>query len=312
LIVTVTLNTAIDRTFFIDHFAWNKTIRSSQAFTGMGGKGTDASWILGELGYENLALGFVAGDVGRQIERMLRDRGSQTDFVWVHGETRTNIIIVSEQGDGQSTISSTSLEIKDDELAAFKNKFMKAIPQADCVVIGGSLPKGLNQSIYTEMVKVVKESKVPVIFDASGPGLKAGLEGKPDFVKPNIDEIAELSGEKVTSLRAAFLQAKRLQEKYGTSFIITLGRHGAMAVLRDRAYRIPPLQIKAISTAGAGDGVLAGLSAALANGMSIEEGLQLGFATAAAICLTPATADCHREDVEHLLPMVRLIPYKPN
>jgi 1-phosphofructokinase family hexose kinase len=310
MIVTITLNTAIDRTFFIKDFVWNKTIRSSQSVVGMGGKATDASWILGELGYENTAMGFVAGDVGRQIDRMLCERGSKTDFVWVNGETRTNIVIVSDQGLGQSTLISGGLEISTRDIETFKNRFQKVLKTATCVVIGGSVPIGLDLSLYTELVKTVRAANVPVIFDASGPSLLAGMDGKPNFAKPNIDEIAELSGEKVTNIQSAFIQAKRLQEKYGTSFIITLGELGALAVLPDRAYRIPPLKIKVISSAGAGDGVLAGLAAAISQGKSIEDGLRLGFAAAAAVCLTPATADCHREDVEAFLPKIRLIPYR--
>jgi fructose-1-phosphate kinase PfkB-like protein len=98
--------------------------------------------------------------------------------------------------------------------------------------------------------------------------------------------------------------------KHHLSSIISLGKLGALAVLPDRAYRIPPLKIKVINTAGAGDGVLAGLAAALSKGRSIEDGLQLGFPAAAAVCLSPATANCCREDVEAFLPKIRLISYK--
>lgn len=309
MIVTVTLNTAIDRTYFIEDFSWNKTIRSSCSVIGMGGKATDASWILGELGYQNTAMGFAAGDVGRQIDRMLRQRGSMTDFVWTQGESRTNIVIVSDRGLGQSTLVSGGLDISDQDIETFKDKCQKTLKKASCVVIGGSVPIGLDLSIYTELVKTAKASNIPVIFDASGPSLKAGIEGKPDFAKPNADEIAELSGMKVTSFSSAFTQAKLLHKKYGTSFIITLGELGALAVLPDRAYQIPPVKIKVVSTAGAGDGILAGLAAAISQGKSVEDGLRLGFAAAAAVCLTPATADCHKEDVAALLPKIELIPY---
>jgi 1-phosphofructokinase family hexose kinase len=220
MIITVTLNPAIDRTFFIDDFIWNKTIRSSRSVVGMGGKGTDASWILGELGYENTAIGFAAGIVGRKINRMLRERGCKTDFVWVNGETRTNIVIVSNQGLGQSTLSSDGLEILAQDIETFKNKFQKKVNKANCVVIGGSLPPGLDLTIYTELVKTARAANIPVIFDASGPSLMAGMAGKPNFAKPNIDEITELSGEKITTVRSAYIQAKRLQEEYETSFII--------------------------------------------------------------------------------------------
>jgi len=275
----------------------------------MGGKATDASWILSELGVENIALGFAAGDVGRQIDRMLLERGSLTDFVWVKGETRTNIVVVSESGQGQSTLISGGLEISPEDCSIFLAKFHHMIKRAGCVVIGGSVPRDLDLSIYTQLVKSVRAIGVPVIFDASGPSLAAGMEGRPDFAKPNLDELGELSGVKITGIVVAYEQAKRLQDIYSTSFIITLGEMGALAILKDRAYLIPPLKIEVISTAGAGDGVLAGLSACLAQGKSVEDGFRLGFAAAAAVCLTPATADCRRADVECLLPQVQLLPY---
>lgn len=310
MIVTLTLNTAIDRTLFVREFVWNKTIRASQSVLGMGGKATDASWILGELGYANLAMGFAAGDVGRQMEKMLRQRGSKTDFVWVKGETRTNIVVVGEKEQGQTTLVSGGLKLTQKDYELLKKKFQRAVRKAQCVVIGGSIPSDLDPAIYTELIAMAHQVNIPVIFDASGASLKAGIQGRPDFAKPNIDEIAELSGKRVTNINDAYKEAKKLQEKYGTSFIITLGDAGALAVLKDKAYQIPPLKLDIVSTAGAGDGVLAGLAAAFAEGKTVEDGLRLGFATASAVCLTAATADCHREDVEKLLPRIRLIPYK--
>jgi 1-phosphofructokinase family hexose kinase len=308
-IITVTPNTAIDRTLFIEDFHWNKTIRSFQSVIGMGGKATDASWILGELGYPNTAMGFAAGVVGRQMDRMLRKRGCKTDFVWVKGETRTNIVIIGSNGQGQSTLVSGGLAISPQDCKRLYNKYTRAIKDASCIIIGGSIPDGVDFSLYTEMVRAAGKLEIPTIFDASGPGLLAGMQGRPNFVKPNIEEIEDLSGRKVTNIRSAYEEARKLQEKYGTSLIITLGELGALAVLPDRAYQIPPVKLEVVSSAGAGDGVLAGLAAALSRGKSIEEGLQLGFAIAAAVCLTPATADCRREDVEELTPKIRLIPF---
>ncbi|MCX5997891.1 MAG: PfkB family carbohydrate kinase, partial [Chloroflexi bacterium] len=164
-------------------------------------------------------------------------------------------------------------------------------------------------SIYTELVTQAREARVPVVFDASGPGLKAGMEGRPTMAKPNIDEIAELYGRPVTTVEEAYKAGRELQDKYGAALVITLGKEGALAVLPGRAYRIPVLQIPVVSTAGAGDAVLAGLVAALSEGKPIEDGLRLGFAAAAAVCLIPATADCRRADVQRLLPQIELKPY---
>ena len=309
MIVTVTLNTSIDRTLCIQDFAWNQTIRASQSVIGMGGKATDASWVLGELGHANLALGFAAGTTGRQMEKMLQERGCMTDFVWVNGETRTNIVVISEAGKGQSTLVSSGLEIDPGAVAELKAKYTVSLKRSRCVIIGGSVPPGVDVSIYTALVSQARAAGLPVIFDASGPGLKAGIEGLPTISKPNIDEISDLYGQRIGSIGAAYRAGKELQAKYGTIFVITLGKEGALAVLPDRAYRVPTLDIQVVSTAGAGDAVLAGMAAALARSKPLEDGLRLGFAAAAAVCLTPATADCRRADVQKLLPKVELIPY---
>ena len=309
MIVTVTLNPAVDRTYFIKDFAWNRTIRASQSVPGMGGKATDASWVLGELGYANLALGFSAGETGRLMEKMLRQRGCKTGFVRVEGETRTNIVIIGSEGEGQSTLAEPGLQIGAHRMEQFRRKFSAALKRTSCVVIGGSLPPGLHVSIYTELVKQARQAGVPVVFDASGPGLQAGMEGCPIIAKPNIDEIAELYGQPVTTIKEAYRAGRELQDKYGAALVITLGKEGALAVLPGRAYRIPALAVPVVSTAGAGDAVLAGLAAALSEGKPLEEGLRLGFAAAAAVCLTPATADCRRADVERLLQQIDLVPY---
>jgi 1-phosphofructokinase family hexose kinase len=309
MIVTVTLNPAVDRTYFIRDFAWNRTIRASQSVVGMGGKATDASWVLGELGYANLALGFAAGDTGRLMEKMLRQRGCKTDFVRVDGETRTNIVIISSEGNGQSTLAEPGLPLTTREVEQLRSKFSAALKKANCVLIGGSVPPGLDVSIYSELVQQARQAGLPVVFDASGPGLKAGMEGGPTVAKPNIDEIAELYGRPVTTVEKAYQAGRELQDKYGAALVITLGREGALAVLAGRAYRIPVLKIPVVSTAGAGDAVLAGLAAALSEGKPIEDGLRLGFAAAAAVCLTPATADCRKADVERFLPQIELLPY---
>jgi len=310
MILTVTLNPAVDRTYLIRDFAWNRTIRSEQAVPGMGGKATDASWVLGELGYANLALGFAGGRTGRLMEKMLRGRGCRTDFVWVEGETRTNIVIIGGEGQGQSTLAEPGLQVGASGLEKFRGKFKSALKNASCVLIGGRVPPGMDVSIYTELVRSAREAGLPVVFDASGPGLKAGMEGRPTIAKPNIDEIADLYGSPVNTVQDAYKAGRELQEKYGTALVITLGKEGALAVLPGRAYSIPVLKIPVVSTAGAGDGVLAGLAAALSEGRSLEDGLRLGFAIAAAVCLTPATADCRRADVERLLPQVELIDYR--
>jgi 1-phosphofructokinase family hexose kinase len=309
MIVTVTANTTLDHTVFVPSFVPNKTIRATSSIFSMGGKPTDASWILGEMGIPSLALGFAAGAIGQKVESLLHKKGVRTDFIQVEGETRINSVIIAQDTHAHTTITTTMMEVHPEHLAALKTKYAAALEAASCVVIGGTLPRGVSPAFYTEYITIAREKRIPVILDAAEPNLSAGLAAHPDFIKPNRDELEALLGNPIPSLEVAYTAGREILEQYGTAPVITLGGEGALAVLPDRAYRIPPLNIEVVSAAGAGDAVLAGLASAISRSQPIEDGLRLGMAAAAAVCLLPGTADCHREDVERLLPQVELIAY---
>src|SRR5215211_5346283 len=110
MIITLTPNTGIDHTLQVSGFQLNSTLRVTDSAWGMGGKAIDVSWILGKLGIPTRALGFAAGPNGLRMENMLHERGVETDFVWVEGESRLNVIVVVD-GEGQSTITSSSLTV---------------------------------------------------------------------------------------------------------------------------------------------------------------------------------------------------------
>lgn len=309
MIVTLTANTTLDQTLFVPALRKNTTMRASHTVLTMGGKPTDASWILGELGIPSLAMGFAAGAFGEQAKAMLQAQGVHTDFIEVEGHTRLNVILMDESDHSHSTITTSSLIVLPDHLEQLEQKFADALSSASCVVMGGTLPAGLTPAFYARMIGMARDKGIPVVFDAAEPNLSVGLTASPTYAKPNRDELAGYAGYPVDSLEKAYEAGRRIVDKYGTCPIITLGDEGALAVLQDRAYRIPPLPIDVVSPAGAGDAVLAGLAASIERGQPIEEGLRLGAAAAAAVCLLPGTAVCRRADVERLLPQVELIPY---
>ena len=309
MIVTVTANTAIDQTVFVPSFKKNTTMRAARSVLSMGGKATDAAWILGELGLPSLSLGFAAGALGEKVKALLEARGGLTDFIPVEGETRLNVVVIDTGDQTYSTISTSSLKVNDGHVNVLRTRYIEALPEATCIILGGTLPVGMSPSFYTEMIRLARERNIPVIFDAAEPNLSAGLAAYPDFIKPNRDELGSAVGYPIESIEAAHRAGLSILEKYGTSLIITLGDNGALAVLPDRTWRIPPLNVEVVSPAGAGDAVLAGLAASIHRGQPIEDGLRLGMAAAAAVCLMPGTADCRRSDVERLLAQVELIPY---
>lgn len=310
-ILTVTPNTTLDLTVFIPSFELNKTIRARHTVQSMGGKPTDASWILGELGIASRALGLAAGATGHKVEAMLAARGVIVDFDWVEGETRTNVVIVCDDGSGQTTITTTTMTITPEQIEALHDHYLRELPRSSVVTLGGTLPRGMEPSFYDRCIRAAHEHGVPVIFDAAEPNLSVGLAARPMFIKPNKDELEGLTGSSIASLADAYRAGRQIIERFGTQPVITLGGEGALAVLTDRAYFIPPLAIEVVSASGAGDAVLAGITAAVHHGWPIEDGLRMGAAAAAAVCLMPGTADLRRADYERLLPLVRLEPFSP-
>jgi 1-phosphofructokinase len=269
----------------------------------MGGKATDVSWILGKLGIPTRAMGFAAGPNGLRMEQMLRARRVETDFVWVAGETRLNTIILVP-GEGQSTITSASLNVSPEHLSAFAARYQKALKEASCVVIGGSLPRGVPLEFYAEAIAQAHRQNVPVIFDSSGPALAAGLKSRPEIIKPNLAELKDLLGEVPISQQEVQKAAQKICAEFGSNVIATMGAEGALAVFGEDSYFIHPISVPVRSAAGAGDGVLAGMALAYLRRERLEYGLQHGFALAGAILQTLATADFSVEDYQELLPQV--------
>ena len=309
MILTLTPNTTIDLIVFIPKLIPNTTIRATQTYYSMGGKPTDASWILGRMGVSSHALGLAAGSIGNKVKSLLAEFDVTSDVVESDGETRINTVLVDENSGEQTTITTTSMTVTDEHLAELRDKYVSSLEHASVVITGGSLPKGMSPKFYVDAINLAHEHHVPVIFDASQPNLEVGLHAKPTYIKPNEHELSALMGYKIDSIESAYRAGQDILQKYGTQPIITLGENGALAILCDKTYRIPPLELDIKSAAGAGDSVLAGLAHAIHHNTPIEEGLRLGIATASAVCLHPATAAYHLPDMQRLLPQVELLPY---
>lgn len=234
MIVTLTPNTAIDRTYFIPRWSPNRAIRASRSALGTGGKGVDASWILAEMGRTSLALGFAAGPTGRQLESLLKAKGVTPDFTWVDGETRTNIVLVCEDGSGQSTISADTLKPREADLTILIGRYRQALEVASCVVAGGTLPASLGVDFYAERAREAKDRRVPFILDAEGAPLAAELVGHPTIVKPNRHELEALIGRRLSSLQEVYEACEQVRKQNQSWVVVSLGARGGLAVLGDR------------------------------------------------------------------------------
>ncbi|MCY4070855.1 MAG: 1-phosphofructokinase family hexose kinase [Chloroflexi bacterium] len=309
MIVSLTPNTTIDLTVFVPKLITNTTLRASRTVYSLGGKPTDASWILGRMGVGSLALGLAAGSVGDKVKDMMEAYGVTTDFVSAEGETRINTVIIDESTKEHTTITSASMFVKPSHLGALRERYEAALKSASVVITGGSLPPGMDPEFYVEAINMAREQGVPVLFDASQPSLEVGLRAKPTFIKPNNHEVSALVGQELESTEALYAAGSDILARYGTQVVISRGKKGVLAVLREGSYRIPAIPVDVSSPAGAGDALLAGLAHAIHHGRSIEDGLRLGVAAATAVCLQPGTAAYEVADMRRFLPRVELIPY---
>mgnify|MGYP005834300737 CR=1 FL=1 len=311
MILTITPNTGLDRVIFVQAFAWGKTIRADDAAWGMGGKATDASLVLGELGEPNLATGFAAGETGARMVRMLMQHpATRCDFVWVEGETRTNYILVERSQRTQTTITVAGLHVRPEHVAELEQRVADALSRARCVVVGGSLPVGVPPELYPRLIARAKAHGVPVILDASGDALRAGVAALPTVVKPNRDELESLAGRALMTEQEIVAAARTLVAQGIALVVATDGPRGLWAVTADETLHAPVLAIEAVNTAGAGDALVAGLAMGLARGWPWREGLRWGIAAAGAVCLTPGTAVCRKDDVYRLLGQVAITPWR--
>ncbi|HEY64483.1 MAG TPA: hexose kinase [Caldilineae bacterium] len=308
LIVTVTPNPAVDRVLFLENFAWGRRIQVHRAVWGPGGKGTDGACVVAELGYPCLALGFAAGEPGERLAELLRAAGATPDFTPAGGMTRVNYVLVDTARGQQTTLTTDTLEVSPEQLAAFEARVDQALSRCSCLWLGGAMPSGVPDDLHARFIERARARGIPTILDARGPALRLGAAAHPTVLKPNEHELAELVGEVPEEpKRLADVLAGLLGD--GTELVMaTLGGRGAVAVTEEARWFLPPLRVPVVNAAGAGDGMAAALAIGLSQGWPWERSLRLAVATAAAIVMTPGTAECHKADVERLLPQVRLEP----
>ncbi len=308
-VVTITANTTIDLTLLIPSFQPGKTIRATENVISIGGKPSDVSYVLAQMGQPSLALGFAAGAFGQRARQILHAAGVQTDFVEVEGESRINVLIATADDRKQTTITSSMLRVLPEHIAQFEAKLAAALPGAACVMMGGTLPQGVAPQHYAAWIRECRTAGVYVLFDADEPNLSAGLEAAPDLIKPNRDELSRLSGRPIQTIADAYAAAREIVTRCGTAVVVTLGGDGALAVLPDAAWHIPPLDVPVVSAGGAGDAVVAGIAESIQRGEPFEMGLRRGFAYAGAVVQQAGTAQLDPAEARRLMPLVEIIPY---
>jgi 6-phosphofructokinase 2 len=306
-IPTVTLNPAVDEALTIDELVLGGVNRCGLSFLDAGGKGVNASRVIHRLGRKTIALGFVGGTTGGMIRSRLDEEGVPHAFCDVKEMTRVNVMLYERAKGRRSRIYLPGAAVGVSQLAELKRRLLQAC-SGDVVVLGGSLPPGLPESTYYDLIKWLQEHGIRSIVDTSGAPLARLLAARPTLIKPNVEEAGELLGRAIVTDDDALEAAHELRGLGAENVVISQGQDGAVAIGIDEAWKASPPAVVTRSTVGSGDSMVAGLAIAFAEGRGLAEGLRLGTAAGAGTAMTPHTHLCEKADFDRLLPLVTLRP----
>lgn len=300
MIVTLTLNPSVDRTVEVETLARGEVMRALGVRVDPGGKGINVSRALAAHGIPTRAVVTIGGAEGEHLVTLLRDTGIEIVRVPIQGAIRSNITVV--EPDGTTTkFNEPGAELNGAELNAVFEAVERAIASADWLVLSGSLPPGAPVGAYADLVRAVAGTGTRVAVDTSGPALEAALAAGPTLVKPNRDELAEVTGVRLVTIADVVEAASRLRDRGAGVVLASLGADGAVLVDEDGAIHGQTPLVSPLSSVGAGDAMLAGY---LAGGGAGARALTTGLAWGAAAVLQPGSGMPSPADID--LAAVRL------
>lgn len=306
MIVTVTMNPAIDKTIEIDRLNRGNLNRIEKIEYDAGGKGINVSKTIHELGGESIATGFLGGNAGRVIEEVLDSRGIKHDFVWVEGETRTNTKVCEQDGT-VTELNEKGPEITPEQLTNLLEKLDDLAADNVLFILAGSIPGNMEKDIYARIIERVHKKGAKVLLDADGELFRKGLEQKPDMIKPNQWEIEELQGfSHGVSDKELINVAEKMQKDGIDTVVISLGKNGALFVLENYVAKGMPLKVDVHSTVGAGDAMVAAMAYSFEKKMEPRETARLCMAVSAGAVMTVGTKPPEKQLVKQLMKQVIL------
>lgn len=288
MIYTITFNPALDYIVRVNDLKLGEVNRTDFEEVYAGGKGINVSIVLNNLGIDNMALGYIAGFTGDEIERRVRDFGCKTDFIKLeNGMSRINIKLKSRE---ESEINGQGPEINDNNLTKLYEK-LDSIKEGDILVLAGSIPNTLPKNIYEEIMERLSGKGIKFVVDATGDLLLRVIKYKPFLIKPNHHELGELFNTKLNNEEEIIEHAKKLKDMGARNVLISMAGDGAIFINEDgevKKSNVP--KGKLINSVGAGDSMVAGFIAGYLNSNSLDEAFKMGVATGSASAFSEGLA----------------------
>lgn len=304
MIYTLTLNPAIDRELTVAEVQFDSVLSAVKSQVDFGGKGFNVSRLLKSMGMPSTALGFVGGRTGDRLRHGLQALDIGTDFVSISSETRTNISIVTPEHDHYIKVNEKGPLVDEPKQQELLDKIASIASAGNWWVLAGSLPPGVPDSFYAQIIEILNAHQAISILDTTGESLRLGCEAKPFLVKPNAEETHKLTGLPVDTASQIAIAAAELRRMGAQNVVISMGKKGALLQTADESWLIHSPKIQEKNPIGAGDSMVGGLVWSLSQGYSLKESLGWGAASGAATASMSGTEVGSRALIEELFQQV--------
>ncbi len=305
MIVTVTLNPAIDKTVSIDTLKPGSLNRITSVTVDAGGKGVNVAKMAAILGVECVATGFCGGAGGVELTTQLDQMGITHDFVKVNCDTRTNTKVLDDSY-GITEFNEAGIVVNEAEEKQLTDKLLSYAKPGTTFVLAGSTHANAKADYYRELILLLKEHGAYVLFDADGKAFEQAISSVPNCIKPNNEELAGYCNKPNMTNEEMYKACREFITK-GVDFVaLSMGSKGAAFITGDQACFAPPIEVEVSSTVGAGDSMVAAIACAKQMGLSFEDTATLAMACSAGAVTTQGTKPPSIELVEELKSKVEL------
>lgn len=297
MIYTVTFNPALDYVIRMESLKLGTVNRSSAEAVYYGGKGINVSTVLKNIGVDSVALGFVAGFTGKEIEEGVKNMGIATDFIKLpEGMSRINVKIKAEQ---ETEINGQGPAISMEKVEKLFEK-LDRLEKGDCLVLAGTIPASLPSDIYEQIMDRLKDKEIRIVVDATKDLLLNVLKYHPFLIKPNNHELGEMFGVVLKTDEEIVEYAKKLQERGARNVLISMAGDGAILLTETKeVYKMGVPKGTVVNSVGAGDSMVAGFVASYFKEHDYLKALKFGTATGSATAFSEGLATMDK--VEELL-----------
>lgn len=297
-IVTITFNPALDQSLSVAEFVPDKKLKCSQPVCEPGGGGINVARAITKLGGEALAIYLAGGDNGKKIQQLLTNEYVRSVVIETAESTRANLVIADIVNNKQYLLDMPGSTVSESEWQACLNTITE-IADVKYIVASGSLPPGVPNDIFARIAVIAQKKGALLIVDTAGEALKKAVEAGVYLIKPNIRELAALTGKTELDMASIPDVARQVINNGNCEVVVvSMGPNGAYLVTKELSIKITPPVLAVKSTVGAGDSMVAGVVLSLANNKSLTEAVQYGVACGSAATVNYGTQLCSKTDAD--------------